>query len=93
MLKLNVTDDFKTLLGWITTVATTVFLAWLTVNTRLYTVEKEIELVKQSVKLLEQSKQEHVIMLKELTKTNNDIQNSLIRIEGMLNTKADKQWK
>lgn len=93
MFKINITDDLKTFIGWLTTVISTVFFAWLTITTRLYTVEKEIELLKQRTNLLEQARIEQVDILREVTKTNTEIQNSLIRIEGVLNTKADKQWK
>lgn len=93
MFKFNITDDLKTFIGWLTTVVSTVFFAWLTITTRLYTVEKEIELLKQRTNLLEQARIEQVEILKEVTRTNTEIQNSLIRIEGVLNTKADKQWK
>jgi len=62
-------------------------------NTRMYTVEKEIDLLKARITISEKTSDKQSVVLERLEIQGNEIKQSLIRIEGVLNTKADKKWQ
>ena len=87
------TIEWKTWVGWASTVIVSIFTAWAAMNARMYTVEKEIDVLKSRVEIYEKTSDKQSILLEKLEAQNNDIKQSLIRIEGVLNTKADKKWQ
>ena len=89
----NQSVDWKTWVGWGATVIVSVFSAWAAMNARMYTVEKEIELLKARITISEKTSDKQSVVLERLEIQGNEIKQSLIRIEGVLNTKADKKWQ
>lgn len=73
---------FKTYIAAIVTVIMSIVGAWGAMNARLYEVEAKIRLIEVQTKNLD--KNEDAIQ---------QIQLSLVRIEGKLDSKQDKQWE
>ena len=92
-------DLFWTIGGWVLTIVISLMGAWLTVNARLYEVEKQIELLKLES---ENNKEEHKMQKEALQKQEKlteeihamfvRIDKSLVSLQGKLNMKADKKF-
>ena len=67
--------------------------AWYTIDARVYSVEKKIELLQMQIdncsKVLDKQ-QEDMEVVKDLF---NRIDKNIVEIRGILNTKADKKYK
>ncbi|HPL94911.1 MAG TPA: hypothetical protein PLK02_07415 [Paludibacteraceae bacterium] len=87
------TIDWRTWIGWAATVLLSIFTAWAAMNARMYTVEKEIDLLKARITISEKILDKQSVVLEQLELQGNEIKQSLIRIEGVLNTKQDKRWE
>ena len=81
------------IMGWVLTVIISVAGAWYTIDARVYSVEKKIELLQMQIdncnKVLDKQ-QEDMEVVKDLF---NRIDKNIIEIRGILNTKADKKYK
>ena len=83
----------ENIIGWVLTVIISVAGAWYTIDARVYSVEKKIELLQMQIdncsKVLDKQ-QEDMEVVKDLF---NRIDNNIIEIRGILDTKADKKYK
>ena len=83
----------ENIIGWVLTVIISVAGAWHTVDARVYSVEKKIELLQMQIdncnKVLDKQQQDMEVV-KDLF---NRIDRNIIEIRGILNTKADKKYK
>lgn len=83
----------ENIIGWILTVIISVAGAWYTIDARVYSVEKKIELLQMQIdncnKVLDKQQQDMEVV-KDLF---NRIDKNIVEIRGILNTKADKKYK
>jgi hypothetical protein len=83
----------ENIIGWVLTVIISIAGAWYTIDARVYNVEKKIELLQMQIdncnKVLDKQQQDMEVV-KFLF---NRIDNNIIEIRGILNTKADKTYK
>lgn len=83
----------ENIIGWILTVIISVAGAWYTIDARVYSVEKKIELLQMQIdncnKVLDKQQQDMEVV-KDLF---NRIDRNIVEIRGILNTKADKKYK
>ena len=83
----------ENIIGWVLTVIISIAGAWYTIDARVYSVEKKIELLQMQIdncnKVLDKQ-QEDMEVVKDLF---NRIDKNLVEIRGILNTKADKKYK
>ena len=83
----------ENIIGWVLTVIISIAGAWYTIDARVYSVEKKIELLQMQIdncnKVLDKQ-QEDMEVVKGLF---NRIDKNIIEIRGILNTKADKKYK
>ena len=83
----------ENIIGWVLTVIISIAGAWYTIDARVYSVEKKIELLQLQIdncnKVLDRQ-QEDMEVVKDLF---NRIDKNIIEIRGILNTKADKKYK
>ena len=83
----------ENIIGWVLTVIISIAGAWYTIDARVYSVEKKIELLQLQIdncnKVLDKQ-QEDMEVVKDLC---NRIDRNIIEIRGILNTKADKKYK
>ena len=83
----------ENIIGWVLTVIISIAGAWYTIDARVYSVEKKIELLQLQIdncsKVLDKQ-QEDMEVVKDLF---NRIDKNIIEIRGILNTKADKKYK
>ena len=83
----------ENIIGWVLTVIISVAGAWYTIDARVYSVEKKIELLQMQIdncsKVLDKQ-QEDMEVVKDLF---NRIDKNIVEIRGILNTKADKKYK
>ena len=83
----------ENIIGWVLTVIISVAGAWYTIDARVYSVEKKIELLQMQIdncnKVLDKQ-QEDMEVVKDLF---NRIDRNIVEIRGILNTKADKKYK
>ena len=83
----------ENIIGWVLTVIISVAGAWYTIDARVYSVEKKIELLQMQIdncnKVLDKQQQDMEVV-KDLF---NRIDRNIIEIRGILNTKADKKYK
>ena len=83
----------ENIIGWVLTVIISIAGAWYTIDARVYSVEKKIELLQLQIdncnKVLDKQ-QEDMEVVKDLF---NRIDKNLVEIRGILNTKADKKYK
>ena len=83
----------ENIIGWVLTVIISIAGAWYTIDARVYSVEKKIELLQMQIdncnKVLDKQ-QEDMEVVKDLF---NRIDKNIIEIRGILNTKADKKYK
>lgn len=83
----------ENIIGWVLTVIISVAGAWYTIDARVYSVEKKIELLQMQIdncnKVLDKQQQDMEVV-KDLF---NRIDKNIIEIRGILNTKADKKYK
>ena len=83
----------KTWGGWFLTIVISILGAWMSMSARVYSTESEIQVLKTRVDIVEKSYDKQIESAEKQTEQYNEIKQSLIRIEGVLNTKADKEWK
>ena len=83
----------ENIIGWVLTVIISIAGAWYTIDARVYSVEKKIELLQMQIdncnKVLDKQ-QEDMEVVKDLF---NRIDRNIIEIRGILNTKEDKKYK
>ena len=83
----------ENIIGWVLTVIISIAGAWYTIDARVYSVEKKIELLQMQIdncnKVLDKQ-QEDMEAVKDLF---NRIDRNIIEIRGILNTKADRKYK
>ncbi len=83
----------ENIIGWVLTVIISIAGAWYTIDARVYSVEKKIELLQLQIdncnKVLDKQ-QEDMEVVKDLF---NRIDRNIVEIRGILNTKADKKYK
>ena len=83
----------ENIIGWVLTVIISIAGAWYTIDARVYSVEKKIELLQMQIdncnKVLDKQQQDMEVV-KDLF---NRIDKNLVEIRGILNTKADKKYK
>ena len=83
----------ENIIGWVLTVIISIAGAWYTIDARVYSVEKKIELLQMQIdncnKVLDKQQQDMEVV-KDLF---NRIDRNIIEIRGILNTKADKKYK
>ena len=83
----------ENIIGWVLTVIISIAGAWYTIDARVYSVEKKIELLQMQIdncsKVLDKQ-QEDMEVVKDLF---NRIDKNIVEIRGILNTKADKKYK
>ena len=83
----------ENIIGWVLTVIISIAGAWYTIDARVYSVEKKIELLQMQIdncnKVLDKQ-QEDMEVVKDLF---NRIDKNIIEIRGILDTKADKKYK
>lgn len=83
----------ENIIGWALTIVISIAGAWYTIDARVYSVEKKIELLQMQIdncnKVLDKQ-QEDMEVVKDLF---NRIDKNIIEIRGILNTKADKKYK
>ena len=83
----------ENIIGWALTVIISIAGAWYTIDARVYSVEKKIELLQLQIdncnKVLDKQQQDMEVV-KDLF---NRIDRNIIEIRGILNTKADKKYK
>ena len=83
----------ENIIGWVLTVIISIAGAWYTIDARVYSVEKKIELLQLQIdncnKVLDKQ-QEDMEVVKDLF---NRIDRNIIEIRGILNTKEDKKYK
>ena len=83
----------ENIIGWSLTIVISISGAWYTIDARVYSVEKKIELLQMQIdncnKVLDKQQQDMEVV-KDLF---NRIDKNIIEIRGILNTKADKTYK
>lgn len=83
----------ENIIGWALTIVISIAGAWYTIDARVYSVEKKIELLQMQIdncnKVLDKQ-QEGMEVVKDLF---NRIDKNIVEIRGILNTKADKKYK
>ena len=83
----------ENIIGWVLTVIISIAGAWYTIDARVYSVEKKIELLQLQIdncnKVLDKQ-QEDMEVVKDLF---NRIDKNIVEIRGIINTKADKKYK
>ena len=83
----------ENIIGWVLTIVISVAGAWYTIDARVYSVEKKIELLQMQIdncnKVLDKQ-QEDMEVVKDLF---NRIDKNIVEIRGIINTKADKKYK
>lgn len=83
----------ENIIGWVLTVIISIAGAWYTIDARVYSVEKKIELLQMQIdncnKVLDKQ-QKDMEVVKDLF---NRIDKNIVEIRGILNTKADKKYK
>ncbi len=83
----------ENIIGWVLTVIISIAGAWYTIDARVYSVEKKIELLQMQIdncnKVLDKQQQDMEVV-KDLF---NRIDRNIVEIRGILNTKADKKYK
>lgn len=92
-------DLFWTIGGWVLTIIIAVGGAWATVTSRVYEVEKQIELLKLE---MSNNKEEHIVHREALAKQERlteeihamfiRIDKNLVTLSGKINMKADKKF-
>ena len=83
----------ENIIGWILTVLISIAGAWYAIDTRVYDVEKKIELlqlqINNSNKVLDKQQQD----MEDVKEMFNRIDKNIVEIRGVLNTKADKCYR
>ena len=83
----------ENIIGWALTIVISIAGAWYTIDARVYSVEKKIELLQMQIdncnKVLDKQQQD-MDVVKDLF---NRIDKNIVEIRGILNTKADKKYK
>lgn len=83
----------KTWIGWALTILLSIVGAWTSMSSRVYSTESQIRLLELRVSAVEKGYDKQLETMVKLNEQYNEIKQSLIRIEGVLNTKADKQYR
>ena len=83
----------ENVIGWILTVLISIAGAWYAIDSRVYTVEKKIELLQMQIdnsnKALDKQQQD----MEDVKDMFNRIDKNIVEIRGVLNTKADKSYR
>ena len=83
----------ENIIGWALTVLLSVAGAWYAIDSRVYTVEKKIELLQMQIdnsnKALDKQQQD----MEDVKEMFNRIDKNIVEIRGVLNTKADKSYR
>ena len=83
----------ENVIGWILTVLISIVGAWYAIDSRVYTVEKKIELLQMQIdnsnKALDKQQQD----MEDVKDMFNRIDKNIVEIRGVLNTKADKSYR
>ena len=83
----------ENVIGWILTVLISIVGAWYAIDSRVYTVEKKIELLQMQIdnsnKALDKQQQD----MEDVKDMFNRIDKNIVEIRGVLNTKADKNYR
>lgn len=80
-------------IGWILTVLISIAGAWYAIDSRVYAVEKKIELLQLQIdnsnKVLDKQQRD----MEDVRDMFNRIDKNIVEIRGVLNTKADKNYR
>ena len=83
----------ENVIGWILTVLISIAGAWYAIDSRVYSVEKKIELLQMQIdnsnKALDKQQQD----MEDVKDMFNRIDKNIVEIRGVLNTKADKNYR
>lgn len=83
----------ENVIGWVLTVLISIAGAWYAIDSRVYTVEKKIELLQMQIdnsnKALDKQQQD----MEDVKDMFNRIDKNIVEIRGVLNTKADKSYR
>jgi len=85
--------NLQNVAGWILTIVLSVMGAWYTIDARVYTVEKKIELVQMQVDNINKSLDKQAQDMNDVKEMFYNIDKNIVEIRGILNTKADKNYK
>ena len=80
----------QNVVGWILTIVLSVMGAWYTIDARVYTVEKKIELVQMQVDNMSKSIEKQEKDMDEVKDMFNRIDKNIVQIQEIMNTKQDK---
>ena len=83
----------ENIIGWALTVLLSVAGAWYAIDSRVYAVEKKIELLQMQIdnsnKVLDKQQRD----MEDVKEMFNRIDKNIVEIRGVLNTKADKSYR
>jgi hypothetical protein len=83
----------KTWIGWVITILLSVGASWASMNTRVYSTESDLQVLKTRLEILEKSYDKLLLMQENQARQYSDISGSLIRIEETLKTKQDRRYE
>lgn len=89
----TISKNVQNVFGWILTIVLSVMGAWYTIDARVYTVEKKIELVQMQVDNINKSLDKQAQDMNDVKEMFYSIDKNIVEIRGILNTKADKNYK
>ena len=83
----------ENVIGWILTILISIVGAWYAIDSRVYSVEKKIELLQMQIdnsnKVLDKQQRD----MEDVKDMFNRIDKNIVEIRGVLNTKADKSYR
>ena len=83
----------ENVIGWILTILISIVGAWYAIDSRVYSVEKKIELLQMQIdnsnKVLDKQQRD----MEDVKDMFNRIDKNIVEIRGVLNTKADKCYR
>ena len=83
----------ENVIGWILTVLISIAGAWSAIDSRVYSVEKKIELLQMQIdnsnKVIDKQQRD----MEDVKDMFNRIDKNIVEIRGVLNTKADKSYR
>ena len=83
----------ENVIGWILTILISIVGAWYAIDSRVYSVEKKIELLQMQIdnsnKVLDKQQRD----MEDVKDMFNRIDKNIVEIRSMLNTKADKSYR
>lgn len=81
------------MIGWLLTITLSVFGAWGAMSSRVYAVEKEIELLKLEMKSTEEFRKQQASDINEIKLMFYNIEKTMVEMNGRMALKEDKKWK